>query len=103
MPCTARMAKCIAGAEVVEDRFQLRAVVEDPGGLVRPNPYTAGLLQGVGLQVGLLLGGADPGVAEEVSHTTSVPKTAPRVVDGTLFLGTACEEIRDTPQKPESF
>ena len=41
--------KGVTGAEVVEDGFELGAVVEGAGRLVRPNPYAAGLFQRVGL------------------------------------------------------
>jgi hypothetical protein len=45
-------------------------------GLVRPDPHAAGGLEGVGLEMSLLLDRADPGVAEEVSHSVIVSKAA---------------------------
>ncbi len=39
----------VTGPEVVEDCFELGAVVEGVRSFVRPYPYTAGLFQGVGL------------------------------------------------------
>jgi hypothetical protein len=45
----------VTRAEVVEDLIELGTVVEAAAGLVRPDPDAAGGLEGVGLEMSLLL------------------------------------------------
>jgi hypothetical protein len=78
----------VTGPKMIEHPVELRALLERAAGLVRPHPNAPGGLKGVGLQVRLLLDGADSGVAEEVSHPASVSKTVGEGVDATLFSDT---------------
>jgi hypothetical protein len=48
-PVEAPYDEGVTGAEVVQGRIELGAVVEGPGRLVRPYPYTASLFQRIGL------------------------------------------------------
>jgi hypothetical protein len=79
----------VTGPEVIEHLVEFRARVEGATGLVGPYPHAPGCFQGIGLKVGLLLGGADSGVAEKISHPSSVSKTVGERVDGALFSDTA--------------
>ena len=57
------------GRELVEDLGEDRAVGAGAAGGLGEYPVAAGGLEGVDLEGGLLVGGGDAGVAEEVSHT----------------------------------
>ena len=74
---------------MVQHPLELGTVLERPAGLVGPYPDAPSRLEGIGLKMGVLLGGADSGVAEEVSHPASVSKTAGEGVDERLFSDTA--------------
>jgi hypothetical protein len=58
----------VAGAQLIEDLRKGGAVAVGAAGGLGEHPVAAGALEGVDLQVGLLVGGGDAGVAEQVSH-----------------------------------
>jgi hypothetical protein len=53
---------------LVQDLLEDRAVGAGAAGGLGEDPVTAGAFQGVDLQVGLLVGGGDAGVAEQMAH-----------------------------------
>jgi hypothetical protein len=52
-----------------------RPVGAGAAGGLGEHPIAAGALEGVDLELGLLVGGGDAGVAEEVSHATERRRT----------------------------
>jgi hypothetical protein len=58
----------VAGAELVQELLEDWAVGVGAAGGLGEDPVAAGALQGVDLEVGLLVGGGDAGVAEQVTH-----------------------------------
>jgi hypothetical protein len=58
----------VAGAELVHDGGELGPVGAGAAGPVDKDPVAAGLGEGVDLEVGVLVGGGDAGVAEQVAH-----------------------------------
>jgi hypothetical protein len=58
----------VAGAELVQDLLEDGAVGGRAAGGLDKDPVAAGALQRVDLQVWLLVGGGDAGVAEQVAH-----------------------------------
>ena len=65
----------VAGSELVEDLGEDGAVGAGAAGGLGEHPVAAGGLEGVDLEGGLLVGGGDAGIAEEVSHTPERPTT----------------------------
>jgi hypothetical protein len=74
---------------MVEYPVKPRPALERTAGRVDPHPEASGGLEGIGLKMSVLLSGADSGVAEEISHPTSVSKTAGEGVDERLLSATA--------------
>jgi hypothetical protein len=58
----------VARAELVEELLEGRAVGAGAAGSLGEYPVAAGALEGVDLEVWLLVGGGDAGVAEQVTH-----------------------------------
>jgi hypothetical protein len=73
MPLT--VAEPCARAELVQDLREDRAVESRAAGGLGEHPVAAGAVQGVDLQVRLLVGGGDPGVAEQVAHAADGRRT----------------------------
>ena len=57
----------VTGAHVFERGFEFRPVMMRAGRLLDVEPFAAGLFQGVDLQLGILIQGGDPRVADEHS------------------------------------
>jgi hypothetical protein len=58
----------VAGAELVQELGEGGAVGAGAAGGLGEHPIAAGVLEGVDLELWLLVGGGDPGVAEQMSH-----------------------------------
>jgi hypothetical protein len=58
----------VAGAQLVQELLEDRAVGAGAAGGLGEDPVAAGALEGVDLEVGVLVGGGDAGVAEQMSH-----------------------------------
>jgi hypothetical protein len=58
----------VAGAELVQDLGEGGAVGAGAAGGLGEHPVAAGALEGVDLELWLLVGGGDAGVAEQMSH-----------------------------------
>jgi hypothetical protein len=58
----------VAGAQLVEDLREDRAVAAGAAGGLGEHLIAAGALEGVDLEVELLVGCGDAGIAEQVSH-----------------------------------
>jgi hypothetical protein len=58
----------VAGPQLVEELFEGGAVGAGAAGRLDKHPVAAGGLQSVDLQLGVLVGGGDAGIAEQVSH-----------------------------------
>ena len=56
------------GPQLVQQLLEDRAVGAGAAGGLGEYPVAAGALEGVDLELGLLVGGGDAGVAEQVSH-----------------------------------
>src|SRR5512133_431869 len=64
--------QAVAGAQLVQDLLEDRAVAAGAAGGFGKHPVAAGLLQGVDLELGVLVGGRDPGVTKQMSHGGTV-------------------------------
>src|SRR5215216_4345233 len=58
----------VAGAQLVQDLLEDRAVGAGAAGGLGEHPIAAGALEGVDLELGLLVGGGDAGIAEQMAH-----------------------------------
>jgi hypothetical protein len=58
----------VARAELLEELLEGRAVGAGAAGSLSEHPVAAGALEGVDLEVWLLVGSGDAGVAEQVTH-----------------------------------
>jgi hypothetical protein len=58
----------VPGTQLVQDLLEDGAVGAGAAGRLDKHPIAAGALQGVDLELGLLVGGGDAGIAEQVSH-----------------------------------
>jgi hypothetical protein len=58
----------VAGAQLVEELLEDGTVGAGAAGGLGKYPVAADAFQGVDLKLGLLVGGGDAGVAEQVSH-----------------------------------
>ena len=58
----------VAGAELVQELLEGGAVAAGAAGGLGEHPIAAGALEGVDLELGVLVGGGDAGVAEQMSH-----------------------------------
>jgi hypothetical protein len=65
----------VARAELVEELLEGRAVGAGAAGSLGEHPVAAGALEGVDLEVWLLVGGGDAGVAEQVTHADDGRRT----------------------------
>jgi hypothetical protein len=62
----------VARPELVEELFEGGAVGAGAVGGLGNDPVAAGALEGVDLELGVLVGGGDAGIAEQVSHALTV-------------------------------
>jgi hypothetical protein len=62
----------VAGPQLVEELLEGGAVGAGAAGGLGEHPVAAGALEGVDLELWLLVGGGDAGVAEQVSHGLTV-------------------------------
>jgi hypothetical protein len=62
----------VTGAQLVEDLLEGGSVGAGAAGGLSEHSIAAGALEGVDLELGLLVGGGDAGVAEQVSHARTV-------------------------------
>jgi hypothetical protein len=58
----------VAGPQLIQDLPKDRAIAVGAAGGLGEYPIAAGALEGVDLELGLLVGGGDAGIAEQVSH-----------------------------------
>src|SRR5512132_4357390 len=58
----------VAGAQLVEELLEDGPVGAGAASRLGEHPVAAGAFPGIGLELGLLVGGGDAGVAEQVSH-----------------------------------
>ena len=65
----------VAGPQLVQDLLEGGAVGAGAAGRLGEHPIAAGALQGVDLELGLLVGGGDAGVAEQMSHVRERRRT----------------------------
>jgi hypothetical protein len=65
----------VPGQEPVEDQCQLRAIVPGAGCDVGPDPNASACAQRVVLQRGILLGGGDSRIPQQMTHTRTVAKS----------------------------
>jgi hypothetical protein len=70
----------VAGTQLVEDLLEGGAVGAGAAGGLGEHPIAAGDSEGVDLELGVLVGGGDAGVAEQVSHAGTVAEPCDRVV-----------------------
>jgi hypothetical protein len=66
----------VAGAELVKELLEGRAVGAGAAGSLSEHPVAAGALEGVDLEVWLLVGGGDARVAEQVTHADDGCRTS---------------------------
>jgi hypothetical protein len=79
----------VAGAQLVQDLGEGGPVAAGAAGGLGEHPVAAGSLQGVDLEVGLLPGGGDAGIAEQVSHALTVAEPCDRAGCATLISDTS--------------
>jgi hypothetical protein len=65
----------VAGAQLVQDGGELGSVGAGATGAVGEHAVAAGLSERVDLEVGVLVGGGDTSVAEQVCSATRMPST----------------------------
>jgi len=65
----------VAGPQLVEDLLEGGAVGAGAAGGLSEHPIAAGGSEGVDLELGVLVGGGDAGVAEQVSHAADRCRT----------------------------
>ena len=58
----------VARPQLIQDLLEGRAVGAGAAGRVGEHPVAAGVLEGVDLELWLLVGGGDAGIAEQMSH-----------------------------------
>ena len=87
----------VAGAQLGQQLVQGGAVLQLPGCLVHEDPVTPSCLQGVLLQVLVLLDGGDPGVAEAARRTPSQYSSL-HLLPETLISDMGCEREEATPE-----
>jgi hypothetical protein len=78
----------VAGTQLVEHLGEDGAVGAGAAGGLGQHPVAAGALEGVDLELGLLVGGGDAGIAEQVTHAESVAELCDRVGCATLISDT---------------
>ena len=62
----------VARPQLVQELLEGGPVAAGAAGGLGEHPIAAGTLQGVDLELGLLVGGGDAGIAEQVSHGATV-------------------------------
>jgi hypothetical protein len=70
----------VAGAELVQELLEGGAVAAGAAGGLGEHPIAAGALEGVDLELGVLVGGGDRGIAEQMSHGQDRTTPQPRRV-----------------------
>jgi hypothetical protein len=63
----------VTGPKLVQELLEDRAVAAGAAGRLDKHPVAAGTLQGVDLELGVLVGSGDAGVAEQASHGVRPP------------------------------
>jgi hypothetical protein len=77
----------VARAELVQDLVEDWPVGAGAAGSLGEHPGAAGMLKGVDLEVGLLVGGGDAGVAEQMAHAMTVAEPCDSADCATLISG----------------
>jgi hypothetical protein len=77
----------VAGAELLEELLEGGPVGAGAAGGLGEDPVAAGALEGVDLEVWLLVGGGDAGVAEQVTMPMTVAEPCDRSGCATLICG----------------
>jgi hypothetical protein len=78
----------VARPELVQELLQGGAVGTGAAGRLGEHPVAAGALQGVDLELGVLVGGGDAGIAEQVSHAPTVSQPSDTSDCATLISDT---------------
>ena len=74
---------------MVEQLGESGAVGAGAAGGLGEDPVAAGVLEGVDLELGLLVGGGDAGIAKQMSHSGSVAEPYDRPGCATLISDTS--------------
>jgi hypothetical protein len=83
----------VAGAQLVQDLLEDRTVAADAAGRFGEDPGAAGALEGVDLEVWLLVGGGDAGIAEQMTHRGTVAEPCDSGGCATLIVDTGSERL----------
>jgi hypothetical protein len=84
----------VAGTELVQDLGEDGAVGAGAAGGLGEHPVAAGALEGVDLELGLLVGGGDAGIAEQMSHGVTVSQPSDTGGCATLISDTSSGRLR---------
>jgi hypothetical protein len=79
----------VAGAQLVQQLGEGGAVGAGAAGGLGEHPIAAGVLEGVDLELGVLVSGGDPGIAKQMSHSRSVAEPYDRVDCATWISDTS--------------
>jgi hypothetical protein len=77
----------VARTQLVQELLEDGAVGAGAAGRLGEHPVAAGTLQGVDLELGLLVGGGDAGIAKQVFHGVTVAEPCDRAGCATLIFG----------------
>jgi hypothetical protein len=83
----------VTGAQLVQELLEGGAVDAGAAGRLGEHPVAAGALEGVDLEVGLLVGGGDASVAEQMSHVETVAEPCDSSGCATLISDTGCGRV----------
>ena len=86
----------VAGPELVQELLEDRTVAAGAAGGLGEHPVAAGRVEGVDLELGLLVGGGDAGIAEQVSPAGSVTEPCDRAGCATLVSDTGSGRLLST-------
>jgi hypothetical protein len=86
--------QAVARAELIQDLLEDRAVAADAAGGLGEHPVAAGTLQRVDLELWLLVGDGDAGIAEQVTHGRSVAEPCDRAGRATLISDTGSGRVK---------
>jgi hypothetical protein len=84
----------VAGAQLVQELLEDRAVGAGAAGGLGEHPIATGRGQSVDLEVGLLVGGGDAGIAKQVSHAGTVSQPSDRACCATLISDTSSGRLQ---------
>ena len=79
----------VAGAQLIQELLEDGTVGAGAAGRLDKDPIAAGALEGINLELGLLVGGGDAGVAEQMSHGVTVSQPSDSGGGATLISDTS--------------